>query len=78
MNWLYDDANRRGFLDYLYDEQGFSVRQIISVVEKPWHWTAEFDEYMSKMEARADRLSAPRSGALPERRSDRAESCGAS
>ena len=45
-----DISNESGwvyFLGYLADEEHWSAREVISVVEKSWKWEKEFDEFIA-------------------------------
>ena len=34
------------FLNYLVHEELFTAEQLLHVLEKPWKWEPEFDEYV--------------------------------
>lgn len=34
------------FLNYLVHEECFISEQLLNVIEKPWKWQPEFDEYV--------------------------------
>jgi len=36
------------FLNYLVHEECFTAEQLLRVLEKPWKWEPEFDEYVEK------------------------------
>jgi hypothetical protein len=45
-----DISNESGwvhFLAHLADEENWSAREVISVVEKSWKWEKEFDEFIA-------------------------------
>lgn len=36
------------FLNYLVHEECFTAEQLLHVLEKPWKWEPEFNEYLEK------------------------------
>lgn len=34
------------FLSHLVDEKDFSPSNVVAVVEKPWKWQAEFEQFL--------------------------------
>jgi hypothetical protein len=44
MDWWTDPSEIAGLLRYLRDGDGIDVPECIDIVEKPWHWTKEYNE----------------------------------
>jgi hypothetical protein len=42
--WWYDHTEISRLLRWLDDNGGIDVRDCIGIVEKPWHWDAEYEE----------------------------------
>ena len=42
----YDDRNKLYELcQHLVDEEGYNAENLLEIIEKPWKWTPEWDEY---------------------------------
>lgn len=49
--WYETHDNLAAFVRYLAHEERFTGEQIAAVVEKPWKWTAEYQEFRGISEA---------------------------
>ena len=43
---IQDQRYWNAFLRYLVDEEMFDAHQLLSVVEKPWKWEEEYEQFV--------------------------------
>lgn len=46
-DWYLDSRNIARLIRYLDEEEGISIPICVDILEKPWNWSAEYEEMLA-------------------------------
>ncbi len=62
-DWYLDSRNIARLIRYLHDQEGISVTICADICDKPWNWSAEYEEMLRndrELDARQGRFAYAR------------------